>query len=145
MAEQIITRDSREFKDLRRNIIQAIRFVEILIDAHRPAIGNETYLTTEEICSIFNISKRSIQNYRDNRQIPYTMIGGKILYPHGYFGIIASSLCQGIEIIEEAEKIFRFFDTALMHIIPHEFPRTVNIAFDSQPERQPERFKLRQH
>ncbi|MCM1351411.1 MAG: hypothetical protein NC250_01600 [Alistipes senegalensis] len=22
-----------------------------------------------------------MQNYRDNRQIPYTMIGGKILYP----------------------------------------------------------------
>lgn len=81
MAEQIITRDSREFIDLRRNIIQAIRFVDILIDIHRPAIGNETYLTTEEICSIFNISKRSIQNYRDDRQIPYTMIGGKILYP----------------------------------------------------------------
>ncbi len=80
MAEQIITRDSREFIDLRRNIIQAIRFVDILIDTHRPAIGNETYLTTEEICSIFNISKRSIQNYRDDRQIPYTMIGGKILY-----------------------------------------------------------------
>ncbi len=81
MTEQIITRDSREFIDLRRNIIQAIRFVDILIDTHRPAIGNETYLTTEEICSKFNISKRSIQNYRDDRQIPYTMIGGKILYP----------------------------------------------------------------
>lgn len=81
MAEQIITRNSKEFIDLRRNIIQAIRFVDILIDTHRPAIGNETYLTTEEICSIFNISKRSIQNYRDDRQIPYTMIGGKILYP----------------------------------------------------------------
>ncbi len=81
MTEQIITRDSREFIDLRRNIIQAIRFVDILIDTHRPAIGNETYLTTEEICSIFNISKRSIQNYQNDRQIPYTMIGGKILYP----------------------------------------------------------------
>ena len=31
--------------------------------------------------SIFSISKRSLQNYRDNRQIPYTTLGGKILYP----------------------------------------------------------------
>lgn len=81
MYEDIITRDSSEFKELRRNIIRAIQAVDILIDTHRPAIGNEVYLTSEEVCSLFNLSKRSLQNYRDNRQLPYTSIGGKILYP----------------------------------------------------------------
>lgn len=81
MTEGAITRDSIEFKELRHNITKAIRSVDILIDTHRPMIGNEIYLTSEEICSIFSISKRSLQNYRDNRQIPYTSIGGKILYP----------------------------------------------------------------
>lgn len=81
MHDDIITRDSSELKELRRNIIRAIQSIDILIDTHRPTIGNEVYLTSEEICSIFSISKRSLQNYRDNRQIPYTSIGGKILYP----------------------------------------------------------------
>ena len=81
MSEDIITRDSSEFKELRRNIIRAIQAVDILIDAHRPAIGSEVYLTSEEVCSLFGLSKRSLQNYRDNRLIPYTTIGGKILYP----------------------------------------------------------------
>ena len=81
MSEDIITRDSSEFKELRRNIIRAIQAVDILIDTHRPAIGNEVYLTSEEVCSLFGLSKRSLQNYRDNRLIPYTTIGGKILYP----------------------------------------------------------------
>ena len=81
MYEDIVTRDSSEFKELRRNIIRAIQAVDILIDTHRPAIGNEVYLTSEEVCSLFSLSKRSLQNYRDNRQIPYTSIGGKILYP----------------------------------------------------------------
>ena len=81
MTEEIITRDSAAFKELRRDIVKAIRAVDILIDTHRPVIGNELYLTSEEICSIFRISKRSLQNYRDNRQIPYTTLGGKILYP----------------------------------------------------------------
>ncbi|MCD8273475.1 MAG: helix-turn-helix domain-containing protein [Alistipes sp.] len=81
MYEDIITRDSSEFKELRRNIIRAIQAVDVLIDSHRPAIGNEVYLTSEEVCSLFGLSKRSLQNYRDNRQIPYTSIGGKILYP----------------------------------------------------------------
>ena len=79
MCENIITRDSSEFKELRRNIIRAIQAVDILIDT--PAIGNEVYLTSEEVCDLFSLSKRSLQNYRDNRQIPYTSIGGKILYP----------------------------------------------------------------
>lgn len=90
MSEDIITHDSSEFKELRRNIIRAIQAVDILIDTHRPAIGNEVYLTSEEICSIFSISKRSLQNYRDNRQIPYTSIGGKILYPQ-------SAICKLLE------------------------------------------------
>ena len=83
MSEDIITRQSSEFKELRRNIIRAIQAVDILIDTHRPAIGNEVYLTSEEVCSLFGLSKRSLQNYRDNCQIPYTSIGGKILYPLG--------------------------------------------------------------
>lgn len=81
MYEDIITRDSSEFKELRRNIVRAIQAVDILIDTQRPSIGNEVYLTSEEVRSIFGLSKRSLQNYRDNRQIPYTFIGGKILYP----------------------------------------------------------------
>ena len=68
MTEEIITRDSAAFKELRRDIVKAIRAVDILIDTHRPTIGNELYLTSEEICSIFSISKRSLQNYRDNRK-----------------------------------------------------------------------------
>ena len=81
MHEDIITRDSNVFKELRHNIVRAIQAVDILIDTHRPSIGKEVYLTSAEVRSIFGLSKRSLQNYRDNRQIPYTSIGGKILYP----------------------------------------------------------------
>ena len=52
MPEEIITRDSAAFKELYRDIVKAIRAVDILIDTHRPTIGNELYLTSEEICSI---------------------------------------------------------------------------------------------
>ena len=59
MTEEIITRDSAAFKELRRDIVKAIRDVDILIATHLPVIGNELNLTSEEICSIFSISKRS--------------------------------------------------------------------------------------
>ena len=34
MPEEIITRDSAAFKELRRDIVKAIRAVDILIDTH---------------------------------------------------------------------------------------------------------------
>lgn len=38
MTEEIITRDSAAFKELRRDIVKAIRAVDILIDTHaRPS------------------------------------------------------------------------------------------------------------
>ena len=60
-------RDNAAFKELRRDIVNVTRAVDILIHTHRPTIGNELDLTGEEICSIFSISKRSLQNYRNNR------------------------------------------------------------------------------
>lgn len=55
--------------------------LDVLIEEHRPTIFQETYLSGEEIRSLFGLSLRCLQNYRDARVIPYTSIGGKIFYP----------------------------------------------------------------
>ena len=81
MSDRIITREGSEYQELYRNLCQAIRNLDILFETHRPSVCGEVYLTSEEICCIFSISKRSLQNYRDIRQIPYTTLGEKILYP----------------------------------------------------------------
>ena len=77
MNDGIILRTSPEFTALRKNLLQAIELLAEL----RPSIRSETYLTSEEVRMIFDLCPRSLQNYRDNRLIPYTTIGGKILYP----------------------------------------------------------------
>lgn len=38
------------------------------------------WLDNQDVCMILNISKRSLQSYRDNGTIPYTQIGHKIYY-----------------------------------------------------------------
>lgn len=88
--EELITRSTEEYRELRKSANQALRMVERLIEEHRPSIFNEVYLTGEELRSMFAISQRSLQNYRDDRIIPYTSIGGKILYPQ-------SALCTVLE------------------------------------------------
>ena len=81
MTDDLITRTTEEFRELRKKLTQALRLIERLIEEQRPSIFNEVYLTSEEIRSMFGISKRSLQTYRDERIIPYTMLGGKFLYP----------------------------------------------------------------
>ena len=38
------------------------------------------WLDNQDVCMILNISKRSLQNYRDNGTLPYTQIGHKMYY-----------------------------------------------------------------
>lgn len=40
----------------------------------------EKWLDNQDVCLILGISKRSLQNYRDNGTIPYTQIGHKMYY-----------------------------------------------------------------
>lgn len=81
MTDDLITRTTEEFRELRKKLTQALRLVERLIEEQRPSIFNEVYLTSEEIRSMFGISKRTLQTYRDERIIPYTMLGGKFPDP----------------------------------------------------------------
>ena len=71
MNDGIILRTSPEFTALRKNLLQAIERLDGLLAELRPSIRSETYLTSEEVRMIFDLCPRSLQNYRDNRLIPY--------------------------------------------------------------------------
>lgn len=77
----IITKDSDEFKELTGWIKRSIKAVEEATIRIRPTIVDEHYLTGEEICNLLHISKRTLQTLRDEKAIPYTAVGAKILYP----------------------------------------------------------------
>lgn len=80
MAE-IITKDSEEFKELTGWMKKIGKSVEAATARIRPAIADEHYLQGEDVCEMLHISKRTLQTLRDEGAIPYTTIGGKILYP----------------------------------------------------------------
>lgn len=51
-------------------------------DDRRPMIGEECYLTGEEVCTRLHLSPRTLQTLRDRRQIPFTVLGNRLLlYP----------------------------------------------------------------
>lgn len=41
----------------------------------------KNWLSTEEVMEMMNVSRRTVQNYRDEGKISYSQDGRKILYP----------------------------------------------------------------
>ena len=53
---------------------------ENVLTKYKPPLNGERYLTGEQVCELLHISKRSLQGYRDERQMPYISLFGKLLY-----------------------------------------------------------------
>lgn len=79
--ECIITCDTPEYKVLAESMYCAVQTADKLIAEVEPSLLGERYLTTEQVITHFHISRRALQNYRDKGIIPYTSIGGTLLYP----------------------------------------------------------------
>ena len=51
-----------------------------LMEGNRPPFNGERFLTDREFSGTLRISRRCLQDYRDQGRIPYIQLGGKILY-----------------------------------------------------------------
>lgn len=54
--------------------------MEQILRNYHPVMNGEIYLSGQQVCELLHISKRTLQQYRDDRILPYTQIGGKILF-----------------------------------------------------------------
>lgn len=45
-----------------------------------PLLKGEIYLTGEQVCEMLHISKRTLQQYRDDKLIPFIKLERKILF-----------------------------------------------------------------
>ena len=63
----IITKRSEEFKELTDWMVQTTREIETAMKHLRPTIGQEHYLTGDEICRRFHVCKRTLQTLRDTK------------------------------------------------------------------------------
>ena len=50
-------------------------------ESDRPPLDGERYLTDREVAELLRVSRRTLQEYRNNRVLPFILLGGKVLYP----------------------------------------------------------------
>jgi excisionase family DNA binding protein len=46
---------------------------------YRPMLDGERYLTDREVAEILKVSRRTLQEYRNDGVLPYILLGGKVL------------------------------------------------------------------
>ena len=54
--------------------------VEKIRNSNKPSLDGERYYNDKELAVKLKVSRRSLQDYRNNGILPYVRVGGKILY-----------------------------------------------------------------
>jgi predicted DNA-binding ArsR family transcriptional regulator len=76
--DNVITRDSVYFNEL-VNIIKTMETeVEMMKDGNLSCTGK--WMNGDAVMQKLGISRRTLQNYRDNGILPYSAVGGKFYY-----------------------------------------------------------------
>lgn len=80
MNKETITRDNEKVALLLERMDRLMKNMESLTENYKPVLGGERFLTDKELSAMLKISRRSLQDYRNEGRIPYIQLGGKILY-----------------------------------------------------------------
>ncbi|WP_159732244.1 helix-turn-helix domain-containing protein [Sphingobacterium sp. 18053] len=76
----LLTNEAEEVIEQKEMILQLRSRIEEILKNYRPVMNGEIYLSGEDVCKLLHISKRTLQQYRDDKILPYIQIGGKIIY-----------------------------------------------------------------
>jgi len=77
---ELITSKSERVISFFKALDRMLDGLEGLVRNCKPTLGGERYLTDKEVSKRLRLSRRTLQDYRDQGRIPYCQLGGKILY-----------------------------------------------------------------
>ncbi|GHT33178.1 DNA-binding protein [Bacteroidia bacterium] len=81
MSNELITRENNErIKSFFLSLDRLPSLMERLFSTRQSTLNGESYYTDKELSEKLKISRRSLQDYRNEGRIPYIQLGGKILY-----------------------------------------------------------------
>ncbi len=77
---ELITKNNERVVSFFKSIDRMLDGIEGLVRNCKPTLGGERYLTDKEVSARLKVSRRTLQDYRDQGRIPYYQLGGKVLY-----------------------------------------------------------------
>ena len=77
----VITMDTESVTMLLQNMQKNSKWLSGFLESYSPPLDGERYLTDKEVAELLRVSRRTLQEYRNNRILPFILLGGKVLYP----------------------------------------------------------------
>ena len=80
MNNELITKNNERVTRFMKSLERMTEGIEHLATSCRPLLSGERHLTDKELSALLKISRRTLQDYRNEGRLPYILLGGKILY-----------------------------------------------------------------
>lgn len=80
MSNEIREKDHEWVRNFHSNFDRLLVSLEKLFNQRQPSVYGDELLTDKEVSQLLKVSRRTLQDYRNNGILPYTQVGGKILY-----------------------------------------------------------------
>lgn len=77
----MVTMDNESVTVLLQDMQKQSKWLSAFLESYSPPLDGERYLTDREVADMLRISRRTLQEYRNNRVLPFILLGGKVLYP----------------------------------------------------------------
>lgn len=77
---KLITGDNERIVQFYQRLTETLIALESALKEKRPLLNGQRYMTDAELSQYLKLSRRTLQEYRNNGLVPYYQIGGKILY-----------------------------------------------------------------
>ena len=77
---EVITNNDAQIKDFMASIDLIMKEMTQVADQLRPSISSTRFITDNQLSKALQISRRTLQEYRNNGFLPYYQLCGKILY-----------------------------------------------------------------
>lgn len=80
MEEHILTRHDDVIAQTLERLQQTRRKIQKLAEEYRPTFSGERLLTDAELAEYLKVTRRTLQQYRSQRLMPYILLKGRVLY-----------------------------------------------------------------
>ena len=80
MSTELITERNEKVKSFFLSLDKLSSSLDTLLSSGKPTLNGEVFYTEEELSKKLKVSRRSLQDYRNQGRISYIKLAGKILY-----------------------------------------------------------------
>ena len=74
---EVFTMEDEPLATLVQNMRKGSKWLSAFLESYRPPLDGERYLTDREVAELLRVSRRTLQEYRNNRVLPFILLEGR--------------------------------------------------------------------